>query len=172
MNLTLPVSAWFGFCHVIFCYKQSWCQSGSEFRMSCKCLLAPCKNLTGLHWFPRDADRARLWLQAVGWPSAPETSRMFVCNKLVSRENFYRHEDVGIAHGGNLRREDTERSPKYLPIPTGQPFHLSCWLTILEFCPVTAAEGGSLNMVIGEMNLSWHHKTSSSHASGFFTQSD
>ncbi|XP_073708917.1 major histocompatibility complex class I-related gene protein-like [Garra rufa] len=31
------------------------------------------------------------------------------------------HEDIGIAHGGNIRREDAERSPKYLSIPTGQP---------------------------------------------------
>ncbi|XDV48798.1 hypothetical protein PO909_018163 [Leuciscus waleckii] len=117
--------------------------------MGGKCLLARCKNLSGLHWFPRDADRARLWLQAVGWPSTPDTSRLFVCNKHFSRESFYRHEDYGIAHGGKIRREDTDKSLKYLSIPTGQPFHLNCWLEILEFCPVTVAEGGSLNMVIG-----------------------
>ncbi|ROL49127.1 hypothetical protein DPX16_16742 [Anabarilius grahami] len=89
--------------------------------MGCKCLLARCKNLTGWHWFPRDADRARLWLQAVGSPSTLNTSRLFVCNKHFSRESFYRHEDFGIANGGNLRREDTEQSLKYLSIPTGQP---------------------------------------------------
>ncbi|KAL1269647.1 hypothetical protein QQF64_031936 [Cirrhinus molitorella] len=121
--------------------------------MGSKCLLAPCKNLTGLHLFPRDADRARLWLQAMGSPSAPDTLRMFVCNKRFSQENFYRHENVGIAHGGNIQREDAEQSPKYLSIPTGQPFYFSCWLEILEFCPVTAAEGGSLNMVIGSHSL-------------------
>ncbi|KAL1269637.1 hypothetical protein QQF64_031926 [Cirrhinus molitorella] len=117
--------------------------------MGCKCLLAPCKNLTGLHLFPRDADRARLWLQAMGSLSAPDTLRMFVCNKRLSQDNFYRHENVSIARGSNIRREDAERSPTYLSISTGQSFHFSCWLAIQKFCPITTAEGGSLNMVIG-----------------------
>lgn len=125
----------FVLCHMTFSFKLSWCQSGSEFSMGGKCLLARCKIVSGLHWFPRDADRARLWLQAVGWPSTPDTSRLFVCNKHFSRESFYRHEDYGIAHGGNIRREDTDKSLKYLSIPTGQPvsFLITMILSILLF---------------------------------------
>ncbi|KAK2898770.1 hypothetical protein Q8A67_010188 [Cirrhinus molitorella] len=74
---------------------------------------------------------------------------MFVCNKRLSQDNFYRHENVSIARGSNIQREDAERSPTYLSISTGQPFHFSCWLAIQKFCPITTAEGGSLNMVIG-----------------------
>lgn len=136
-NLTVSEQFQFVFCHVTFSFKLSWCQSGSEFSMGCKCLLARCKNLTGWHWIPRDADRARLWLQALGSPSTPDTSRLFVCNKHFSRESFYRHEDFGIAHGGNLRGEDTEQSLKYLSIATGQPVSVLMIMILsilLSFC--------------------------------------
>jgi len=98
--------------------------------MGCKCFLARFKNLSGLHWLPRDPDRVRLWLQAVGCPSTTDT--MLVCNKHFPRESFYRHEDYGVAHGGIIRREDTEKSLKYISIPTGQP--VSVLITMMAYC--------------------------------------
>lgn len=66
--------------------------------MGRKCLFSWCKSLNGLHMFPRDAARARLWLRAVGWPSTTDTSRLYVCSKHFSRESFenWRMVDFGL----------------------------------------------------------------------------
>ncbi|XP_065114773.1 uncharacterized protein [Paramisgurnus dabryanus] len=73
--------------------------------MGRRCLFSWCKNSKPLYGFPRDADRARLWLWAVGWPLTTDTSKLFVCGDHFSRESFenWRQVEFGFTREEKLR---------------------------------------------------------------------
>nr|XP_005172921.2 uncharacterized protein LOC563780 isoform X4 [Danio rerio]XP_021335464.1 uncharacterized protein LOC563780 isoform X4 [Danio rerio] len=88
--------------------------------MGRRCVYPWCKDSGIFHSFPRDADRAKLWLQAIGWPSNTDSSKMYLCSKHFSPQSYenWKMVEFGIAQASSLRLSKDA-------VPIREDFHIT-----------------------------------------------